>query len=349
MQLQTLSPRLSRALHQIVNYHTPQLENEDVRVILRNLIEKENFSMLLFDVLPQVEHLFDFIQCAAEECKNAAENTEAGDSNTTEAGDGNDRLPPFQAVIDWIVVLLSPACIYHLSGKTTENGIIDLIIVLHQNEKKTFNACEGLINVINAKHRIVNFTLFKMQQLNKYIDEGSIFYTKVCRPEHLVYHNCPESIRIPESFDLPLLKARATGKFEAGYNRGLWFLEGAQHYIKHNHKEMAAFMLQQAAELTLRAVVLSITCIDIRNHSIEVLLKYCNRFAPRLTTVFPRDTPEERHLSELLETVYLKARYTEEFVITMGELMLLNEKISRLVDMAATTVRELIHDFDPES
>lgn len=338
MQSQTLSPRLSRALHRIINYHTAEFRNEDVRMILTNLIEKEEFGVFLFDIQPQVDNLFDFIRCAAEELKYPSETDE---ESTCPA-----RHPSFQAVIDWIAVLISPACIYHLSGGATENDVIDLIIVLHENEKKTFNACEGLINVMNADRRIVNFTLFKMQQLNKYVEEGSIFYIKACQPEQLVYHN-GEQIRIPSSPDLSLLKARAKEKFETGYNRGILFLEGAQNYMKHNHREMAAFMLQQAAELTLRAVVLSITCVDIRNHSIEVLLKYCNRFAPRLTTVFPRNTPEERHLTGLLEAAYLKARYTGEFVITTPELMLLNEKISRLLDMAATTVRELITAFDP--
>jgi HEPN domain-containing protein len=338
MQSQTLSPRLSRALHQIVNYRTAQLGNEDVHMILRNLIEKENFSTLLFDVLPQVDNLFDFIECAAEECNQIEE---------TNVSDDLNRRPPFRAVIDWIAALISPACIYQLSGGVTEDDVIDLIIVLHQSEKKSFNVCEGLINVMNANNRIVNFTLFKMQQLNKYIEEGSIFYTKTCRPERMVYQSGTEQVRFPPSIDLALLKARATGNFKAGYNRGLWFLKGAQHYIGYNYKEMAAFMLQQAAELTLRAVILAITGIDMRNHSIEVLLRYCSRFAPQLSALFPGDSGEADRLTELLETAYLKARYTEEFIITTTELMLLNEKISRLLDLAATTVGRLIHDFEP--
>jgi hypothetical protein len=85
----------------------------------------------------------------------------------------------------------------------------------------------------------------------------------------------------------------------------------------------------------------------MRNHSIEVLLRYCSRFAPQLSALFPGDSGEAGRLTELLETAYLKARYTEEFIITTTELMLLNEKISRLLDLAATTVGRLIHDFEP--
>src|SRR6218665_949602 len=106
MQTQTLSPVLIQALHKIVQYHTPQLDNNDIRALFTSFLMQEaaqGFASCLFDVLPQVHNVFDFIEQATVELSGQKEPLQQTHSPTDYS---------FQTVIDWIIGLSAPVCIY---------------------------------------------------------------------------------------------------------------------------------------------------------------------------------------------------------------------------------------------
>lgn len=86
---------------------------------------------------------------------------------------------------------------------------------------------------------------------------------------------------------------------------------------------MAAFMLQQAAELTFRAVVLGLMDYDTRSHDFVVLKNYCRRCASTLNHIVPDK------LLHTLGKAYLAARYGS-FEIEDQVLEILIQKVSQL-------------------
>lgn len=69
---------------------------------------------------------------------------------------------------------------------------------------------------------------------------------------------------------------------------------------------MTMLMLQQATELTFRAVALSLYGVERRTHSTKSLKKLNRRLAPQFNGIIPADTEEEERLLKVLEDAYLK-------------------------------------------
>jgi hypothetical protein len=79
-------------------------------------------------------------------------------------------------------------------------------------------------------------------------------------------------------------------------------------------------------------VILVETGYKPKTHNLDKLKRYAKRFSEELDTVFPDNTPEEKHLFDLLKRGYVDARYKEHYEITAEELnlALLIERVGKL-------------------
>lgn len=109
---------------------------------------------------------------------------------------------------------------------------------------------------------------------------------------------------------------------------------------------VAAFQLHQAAEMTYRAILLSLMEKETHTHSIKALIKHSCRCSPRLDTVFPRNTPYERQLVHQLEEAYLKARYEAAYSIDNAVLELLFERVGQLLKLEKRVLEDWIEALD---
>jgi hypothetical protein len=75
---------------------------------------------------------------------------------------------------------------------------------------------------------------------------------------------------------------------------------------------------------------------------IEKLDRQASALAPEFFTVFPRTTPEQKRLFELLKSAYIDARYKRDFVITRGELDYLASRVRKLQELTKRICEEKI-------
>ncbi len=59
----------------------------------------------------------------------------------------------------------------------------------------------------------------------------------------------------------------------------------------------------------------------------------CKRFTTKIFKAFPRDTPEEERLFDLLQRAYVESRYNPDFEITKEDIDALLPKVERLRDI----------------
>ena len=59
----------------------------------------------------------------------------------------------------------------------------------------------------------------------------------------------------------------------------------------------------------------------------------CKRFTTKIFKAFPRDTPEEERLFDLLQRAYVESRYNPDFEITKEDIDVLLPKVERLRDI----------------
>jgi HEPN domain-containing protein len=333
MKHQTMMTELNPILTDIDGLRNREFNTEDLRALFTHFVEQEaerGIVSYLFDVLPHVNNMFD----SGAAVKEAVAGTRTAEIST------------FRDMINWIVSLVAPVCIYRLDdGYSMVNNQADLIIVVSKNSNKRFREYCAIINTVVFMGKKINYSLYQMQHLHKYVKEGSIFHIKACQQEHLVYHDGSEPLPPIASVNFSEIEIKAKACFEKGYNRGLPFLEGAKQLIEEGRADIASFMLHQAAELTLHGTILAISGIDVRNHSVMSLLQHCNRFAPQLCQIFPGGTVKEDNLINLLESAYLKSRYSNSFDVDAEEVALLMERVIFLLDTTEKLVSKTIGEF----
>ena len=241
-------------------------------------------------------------------------------------------------IVDLIIASLEPEMIFQVTHhkvlQETAATYRDLLIVLADNNGTPFQELEPVVELITAKDSRVSCSLHKASAIQQALNDGHIYYSLVCLKENLIFQNT--SAKIPElpteKFAAVVEKARL--EFETGMAKAHSFYAGAEKYAESNDSAMAMFMLQQATELTFRAVALSLYGIERRTHSIKSLKKLNRRLAPQLNDIFPADTEEEERLLKVLEDAYLDARYNSNYVIPQNDLPEILSRVSKLLDMA---------------
>ena len=66
------------------------------------------------------------------------------------------------------------------------------------------------------------------------------------------------------------------------------------------------------------------------------------KHTPEIFKAFPRDTPEEKRLFDLLQRAYIESRYNPDFEITKAYIEALVPKVERLRDIVEKICREQI-------
>ena len=224
---------------------------------------------------------------------------------------------PLQRIIRFLTETILPERIFLLSEEP-----FDLLVVLPDQADKPYSFYETMIEMA-CMEAVVHFSLHKSSDLARQLAGGHVFYATACTPGRLVYENGKTAFPVTPPGKTEVLYRQTKERFTPGYRRAGLFLETAEEYYRKGEKDMAAFMLHQAAELTFRSVVLGLMDHDTRSHDFTVLKNYCRRCAPALNHIVP---------DELLHTLgkaYLAARYGS-FEIEDRVLQTLIQKVSQL-------------------
>jgi HEPN domain-containing protein len=233
------------------------------------------------------------------------------------------------SMIALIVMAIAPERIYLLSTSP-----VDLLIVIPDKPQKPFSEYEYLIELAGINQEGFYFSLHSSVELCKQLQKGHILYSISCTADNLIYDNgfAPElsltAIKRNEQ------RKEAEGRFKPGFQKATAFLSAANQQYASGEREMTAFMLHQAAELALRALILSLTGQDIRTHEIKQLLKNCHRCAPSLKSIFLSEMEQDEHLLHVLESSYKNARYSNQFKISEEDLQRLMQLITKLLENA---------------
>jgi HEPN domain-containing protein len=321
------------------------LENDQPRSLSRNLrrmlfdyIENEyRFGLPAFfgDLFPAINSLFNFLDDAEDGKINAA----LLKDQVFDAA--NKSFPPWLlenktlfGAVRFIVETIHPVriyCINHGPAINEGGNWMDLVIIVsNEHNAKPFNEYENIIEAGCINNARLSFSLHQACHVKSAMEEGYIFYSLVCIPENLVYDDgtLQWEQAPPEKKQAAVEKAAFI--FQCGFNRAVAFLQTADTFSQKEEYPLAAFFLQQAAELCLRSLTCALLGYEKRTHAITALKKYCSRCAPQVNEIFPDDTDEEKRLTKLLEDAYLGGRYEENFTVKPNDLELLMTKVRRL-------------------
>jgi len=240
-------------------------------------------------------------------------------------------------ITDVLAAALQPDKIFLSDGYYREAPVQpDLLIVLPDSSELSFDECHLAVAAGYPRGVPFTYSLHIWHDIHRYLLEGHIFYSAVCTPANLLY-NAGALLPPPLQARTAAIREQARRDFYDGLAKGEAFLGSAWHAYGREDNGITAFLLQQAVELPLRALLLALTGQALHTHSISKLCGCCRRCAPQLAPFFPEDAVHERRLMALLDNAYIYGRYRPQFLPAKTDLLLLFEKIKVL----HLTMREL--------
>jgi HEPN domain-containing protein len=194
---------------------------------------------------------------------------------------------------------------------------------------------EGLLNTLQDKIETacrpiaaVTAVALSMKQFNEWLHDGYSF-------AHHIYHNallCHDAGAIgfaaPGKYHHPA--ARVLKPWRKRANE---FLAGAQQYINRREYPLAAFMLHQAAEQSLIALIMTATGYRAPWHKMDRLWGMALSVTESISNVFPRDTEKEEMLFRLLQNAYTQPRYRDDYTISEVEIKTLYCRVEQLLQL----------------
>lgn len=166
--------------------------------------------------------------------------------------------------------------------------------------------------------------------LNKALDKCRYFYTDIKKEGILLYNSGNFELSNPGKLNYKEIYELASDYYVKNYNRGVIFIDHALFDIMKNRTNIASFMLHQACENFYRAILLTFTLYTHKYHDLERLSSLAKSYTLDVSKPFPRDTPEEQALFQLLIDSYVQARYNSDFVVSPTDIELLLPKVELL-------------------
>ena len=235
----------------------------------------------------------------------------------------------------------------------TEGGITyeyisdyDILVITKSGEQRKDYEVQDLIENRCVYKTPVTVITHDIDFINKMLTEGQYFFTDIEKEGILLY----DAGNIPLAERKPLSRWEAKSVAQQYYDQ--WFIsakefvEVAAFCLQRQQLKIGAFNLHQATERTYNAIILVETGYKPKTHNLDKLKRYSKRFSEELESVFPYNTPEEKHLFDLLKRGYIDARYKDHYEIRAEELAQLIERVSRLQIIAEKICREKIASFD---
>jgi uncharacterized protein len=184
-----------------------------------------------------------------------------------------------------------------------------------------------------------------IKEVNKALAKGQYFFTDIRKEGVLLYDSKRFELAKAQKLSPEERKQTAQEDFRYWFKSASEFLATFGFCFKRRSYRNAAFELHQATERFYMTILLVFTHYKPKEHNIDKLGKQVNNLDPRFLPIFPRSTPEEERLFELLRKAYIDARYSPKYKITKKELEYLAGRVKKLQRLTKEVCKERIESY----
>lgn len=180
------------------------------------------------------------------------------------------------------------------------------------------------------KQTPVQFINDDIKKLNKDLEEGRYFYTQIKQEGIVLYDSGKFKLARRRKLNFEEIQKQAQEYFNDKFVRATSFMRSANHDYNDKDFRMASFHLHQACENYYYAIRLVFTLKSNKQHNLTKLSSSVKGFSTELAKVFPKNSPEEKRLFDLIKAAYVEARYNPDFVVTKEDIDALVPKVELL-------------------
>ena len=212
-----------------------------------------------------------------------------------------------------------------------------LLVLVEKETSVSHNSVQDKIE--NACRFFVPVTaiILDTAQFNTLLSEGHPFASTTIKIAVLLHDGSHVPLAMQKVIDETITRKEKEITIAQGIDKAGAFIAGAELFMLRKQNRMAAFMLHQAAEQSLLAILKAGTGLRISTHNIDKLIRYCSMFCYKLPGIFPADNEKNQRLLNVLQRAYIDTRYKEDFTVSNSDLVIILQRIKILI--------EVLHDM----
>ena len=218
-----------------------------------------------------------------------------------------------------------------LSSESTEHYY--LLVLVRRNREASNNCVQDRIETVCSSICPVTLFVIEFEQFNTWLQEGHHFAYQVMTKAKLLFEDLTISFGDVNEVDSDTIKESQKAAYCKGYNMMQEFLAGADLYRIRQQNKMAAFMLHQATESALHAILKISIGLCVSSHNLDKLIRYCSLANSSVTGLFKRHIEKENRQLQLLQRAYIETRYKETYCINTSDLIEISNKIKLLQEI----------------
>lgn len=213
------------------------------------------------------------------------------------------------------------------------------ILVVTSNTENRNEVRSGLREVFRDIGVSVQLIVEQIDFINSHLEEKQYFFTDIKREGRILFDS--GKYELSDSKKLTPVRRReiAEEDFE------MWFgtAEKIMNSVRVDFK-LAAFDLQQVAEMCYTAIEMVFTHYNPYEHNLEVLRNRVLLFDSRIKNALPYETEEQQVLFDYLNFAYIGGRYRSEreFPITKEKLNYWSKEVKELLVLTEIICKERI-------
>ena len=190
------------------------------------------------------------------------------------------------------------------------------------------------------------FVNYGIDDFNHALSKAHYFETEIKRDGIILFDSGAYKLARRKKLNFKEIKERAQKYYDDKFGRAKQFLKGVTFYCEDGDYNMASFHLHQSAENFLRTIPITFILYGHKSHDLSELMNAAKKHTPEIFKAFPRDTPEEKRLFDLLQRAYIESRYNPDFEITKADIDALLPKIELLHDVVEQVCNERLAYYD---
>ena len=195
-------------------------------------------------------------------------------------------------------------------------------------------------------HTHPQFVNYGIDDFNHTLSKAHYFETEIKRDGIILFDSGTYKLARRKKLNFKEIKERAQKYYNDKFGRAKQFLKGVTFYCEDGDYNMASFHLHQSAENFLRTIPITFNLYGHKSHDLSELMNAAKKHTPEIFKAFPRDTPEEKRLFDLLQRAYIESRYNPDFEITKADIDALLPKIELLRDVVEQVCNERLAYYD---
>jgi predicted nucleotidyltransferase/HEPN domain-containing protein len=184
--------------------------------------------------------------------------------------------------------------------------------------------------------------------VNDKIERNEYFFVDILKEGIVLFDSEKFKLSEPKNMNPQERQKKAKEQFEPWFDSANNFFETFQFQFVKNWFKDSAFLLHQTTEKYYVTILLVFTDYKPKIHDIEKLGNQVEKLHSAFGMVFPKNTPEEKRLFELLQRAYIDSRYNMNYKIEKEELEYLSERVQLLKELTERICKERIEQFTKE-